>query len=337
MGQTGEWVPGDAPLDEGYWEALLRDGENGYAAPPADQSDSWGWGAESNQDNPGTPGASAAAAAVPVVDQWQHAREAMEQGKVLQVQIVGHNRGGVLVGWNGLRGFVPASHLVNLSSFADEDQRYDELRGLVGSQLRVKVIELDPERERFVLSERASHLDEDQRQGVLSTLCPGDICRGNVTNLCSFGAFVDLGGLEGLVHVSELSWGRVDHPRDVLDAGQSVEVYVLNIDRKRGRVGLSIKRLQPDPWQAVEERYYVGQVIESVITHVVDFGAFARVEEGLEGLIHVSELAEGNFLHPRNVVSEGDTVTARILNIDSERRRMGLSLRQMEEPFAPSA
>ena len=151
-----------------------------------------------------------------------------------------------------------------------------------------------------------------------------------MTNLCSFGVFVDLGGLEGLVHVSELSWGRVTRPSDVLEKSQLVEVYVLNMDRKRGRVGLSIKRLQPDPWQSVEDHYQVGQTVEGTITHIVDFGAFARIEEGLEGLIHVSELAEGNFLHPRNVVKEGDAVVARVLNIDSRRRRMGLSLRQNE-------
>jgi small subunit ribosomal protein S1 len=153
-----------------------------------------------------------------------------------------------------------------------------------------------------------------------------------VTNLCSFGAFVDLGGLEGLVHVSELSWGRVNHPSDILDKNQPVDVYVLNVNRDRGRVGLSIKRLQPDPWQSVEDHYHTGQTVEGVITHVVDFGAFARIEDGLEGLIHVSELAEGNFVHPRNVVQEGETVVARILNIDSERRRIGLSIRQAKAP-----
>ena len=333
MGQMGEWVSGNETLDEGYWEALLRDGENGHAAPPVGQGDSWGLGTEWNKGDSGTPGSSTTATTAPATNQWQRAHEAMEQGKVLELQVVGYNRGGVLVGWDSLRGFVPASHLVNLSPSTDEDQRYDELRGLVGSRLRVKVIELDSEHERFVLSERASHLDEDQRQGVLNALCPGDICQGNVTNLCSFGAFVDLGGFEGLVHVSELSWGRVDHPKDVLLTGQPVEVYVLNIDRRRGRVGLSIKRLQPDHWQSVEERYQIGQEIEGLITHVVEFGAFVRVEDGLEGLIHVSELAEGNFIHPRNVVREGQTVTVRILNIDSERRRMGLSLRRTEEAF----
>ena len=149
-----------------------------------------------------------------------------------------------------------------------------------------------------------------------------------MTNICPFGAFVDLGGLEGLVHVSEISWGRVDHPGAVLEPGQSVEVYVLNVDRERGRVGLSIRRLQPDPWESVAGRYQVGQIVEGVVTHVVDFGAFVRVEDGLEGLVHVSELAGRSVLHPRNVVGVGDTVRVRVLNIDSQHRRMGLSLRQ---------
>jgi small subunit ribosomal protein S1 len=321
MGEMGIWIPGNAPPDEGYWETLLRDGENGQAAPLATRQDHEITDLDTSHSLLTTE---------QTKDQWEVAREAMDQGKVVKLPIVGYNRGGVLVGWDELRGFVPASHLINLSPSADEDERQNELQRLVGSQLHLKIIELDPEQERFVLSERASRLDESHRQELLDTLCPGDICQGRVTNLCSFGAFVDLGGLEGLVHVSELSWGRVKHPIDVLEKSQTVEVYVLNIDRKRGRVGLSIKRLQPDPWQSVEERYQTGQLVEGIITHIVDFGAFARIEEGLEGLIHVSELAEGNFLHPRNVVQEGDTVTARILNIDSQRRRMGLSLRQTE-------
>jgi small subunit ribosomal protein S1 len=326
MEHRGEWILANEPPDEGYWEALLRDGENGPAAPPISQEALW-------NDQSFAPPSSSPAATEPtdVQQQWESVREAMERGTVIELSVVGCNRGGVLVGWNGLRGFVPASHLVNLSSSANEDERYSELRNLVGSQLRLKVIELDPKRRRFVLSERASLLDENHRQELLDTICPGDVCQGRVTNLCSFGAFVDLGGVEGLVHVSELSWGRIEHPSDVLETDQAIEVYVLNVDRGRGRVGLSTKRLQPDPWQLVEEQYQVGQIVRGVITHVVDFGAFAQIEEGLEGLIHVSELAEGNFIHPRNVVQEGDTVTARILNIDGERRRMGLSLRQVEE------
>lgn len=315
----GEWISGDVSLDEGYWEALLRDGENGRAAPVANRVSTWGGG---DSDVPGAP------APVDVANQWKDARETMERGTVLELPVIGCNRGGVLVGWKDLRGFVPASHLVNLSPSADADERYSELRRLTGAQLRLKIIELDAEQHRFILSERAARLNEDCRQELLNTLSPGDIRQGRVANLCSFGAFVDLGGVEGLVHVSELSWGRIDHPGDVLEPGQSVEVYVLNVDRERGRVGLSVKRLRPDPWQSVEQRYYIGQIVKGVITNVVDFGAFARVEQGLEGLIHISELAEGSFLHPRNVVQEGDVVAARVLSIDGEKRRMGLSLRR---------
>ncbi len=325
MGQVGKWISGGVPPDEGYWEALLRDGENGRAAPVASRM--------SLEDGEGLNLLEAPASVEPVVaeDVWKDAHEALQRRAVLELPVIGYNRGGVLVGWNGLRGFVPASHLVNLSPSADAGERYSELRRLVGTQLCLKIIELDREHHRFVLSERATRLDEGRRQELLDKLSPGDVCQGCVTNLCSFGAFVDLGGLEGLVHVSELSWGRVDHPSDVLEPGQPVNVYVINVDRERERVGLSIKRLRPDPWQSVEERYHVGQIVEGVVTHVVDFGAFARVEEGLEGLIHVSELAEGNFLHPHNVVQEGNVVTARILNIDGERRRMGLSLRRVGE------
>lgn len=323
--ETGaEWIPGDVPPDEGYWQALLDDGENCGVTSAAG-----GVGLATGQE------AGTAEAEEPMVgdDVWREACALMEQQESLELPVIGCNRGGVIVGWNGLRGFVPASHLMSLSSSVDETERLEELQHLVGSRLCLKIIELDPEQSRFVLSERATSSDEDHRQALLERLFPGDVCQGRVTNLCSFGAFVDLGGLEGLVHVSELSWGRVGHPQDVLASGQPVEVYVINVDRGRGRVGLSLKRLQPDPWQFVEERYQIGQVVDGVVTHVVDFGAFARVEEGLEGLIHVSELAEGEVSHPRNVISVGDVVRALIINIDSERRRMGLSLRQLDEPY----
>jgi small subunit ribosomal protein S1 len=329
MKQIGEWVAGNAPPDEGYWKALLRDGENGQAAPASAQLGPWD-GEE--LDNPKAALASVEQAAVEA--QWQYAREVLERGEVLELPVTGYNRGGVLVGWNGLRGFVPASHLASLSPYADEDERYDELKSLVGTRLQLKIIELDAAHRRLVLSERNARFDEIQRQELLKQLLPGDVHRGYVTSLCSFGAFVDLGGVEGLVHISELSWRRVEHPSDVVEPGQSVEVYILNVDRRRGRVGLSVKRLQPDPWQFVEERYQVGQIVQGAITHVVDFGAFVRVEEGLEGLIHVSELPERDTLHPRSVVQEGDVVNVRILNIDGERRRMGLSLRQVEQPVA---
>jgi small subunit ribosomal protein S1 len=321
MEQMGTWIPGSAPPDEMYWEALLHDAEEQGETPKID----WAPWIEGGFDGPDPP-----APVGPVVheDPWEDARGAMERGEVLELPVVGCNRGGVLVQWNGLHGFVPASHLVSLSPSTDKTERRAELEQLIGTRLSLKIIELESEQQRFVLSERASRHDEYGRQESMDSLLPGDIHQGRVTNLCSFGAFVDLGGVEGLVHVSEISWGRVDHPGDVLKRGQEVEVYVINVDRERGRVGLSIRRLKPNPWQLVEENYHVGQVVKGVITHVVDFGAFARVEEGLEGLIHISELDEENVLHPRDVVQEGDIVNVHILSIDGEHRRMGLSLRQ---------
>jgi small subunit ribosomal protein S1 len=324
MEMVTEWVPGNVPPDEGYWQALLCDEENCGAVSEVEVTGWRGQGLDAQQVEE----------SASVEDAWQEACELMGRQDLLELPVVGCNRGGVLVAWNGLRGFVPASHLMSISPTADEEERLSDLRHMVGARLRLKIIELDPEQNRFVLSERATSRDEDRRQTLLDRLSPGDICQGSVTNLCSFGAFVDLGGLEGLIHVSELSWGRVDHPKDVLETGQPVEVYVINVDRNRGRVGLSLKRLQPDPWLFVEERYQVGQIVEGVITHVVDFGAFARVEDGLEGLIHVSELADSSLRNPRDVVNEGDTVKALIINVDSERRRMGLSLRQIDEPHA---
>jgi small subunit ribosomal protein S1 len=325
MQTDAEWVPGDVPPDEGYWQALLSDGESCGAASAA-ESVTLVVGRE----------VGAAETEEPVIGDhvWREACALMERQELLELPVIGCNRGGVIVGWNGLRGFVPASHLMSLSPSVDEAERLDELQHLIGSRLRLKIIELDPEQSRFVLSERATSSDEDRRKALLDRLSPGDVCQGRVTNLCSFGAFVDLGGLEGLIHVSELTWGRVEHPQDVLESGQPVEVYVINVDRGRGRVGLSLKRLQPDPWQFVEERYRVGQIVDGVVTHVVDFGAFARVEEGLEGLIHVSEFADGDVSNPRNVVGVGDVVRALIINIDSERRRMGLSLRQLDAPYS---
>jgi small subunit ribosomal protein S1 len=162
---------------------------------------------------------------------------------------------------------------------------------------------------------------------VLSEIKAGETRHGRVTNLTAFGAFVDLGGYEGLVHVSEISWSRVGHPRDVLNIGQPVQVYVMSVDADEGRVALSLKRTKLDPWHGIEHRYHVGQIVKGVVTNVVDFGVFVKVEEDLEGLIHVSELAEGNFLHPRNILHEGETVTGRVIGVDGSLHRLALSLR----------
>ncbi len=180
----------------------------------------------------------------------------------------------------------------------------------------------------MIFSERAARHIEEPNLAILHELNPGDVCRGQITNLCTFGAFVNLGGIEGLIHISELSWGRVSHPADVLQSGQEVDVYVLNVDRHQGRVGLSLKRLQPDPWDSVEERYQVGQVVEGMVTNIVNFGAFVRLEEGLEGLIHASELT-GDMTPSLHALREGENILVRINSIEGARHRIGLSLEQI--------
>jgi small subunit ribosomal protein S1 len=314
----------DEALEESYWNALLNEGEVARSVPPESMNE---WQAVATAPHERT-GAEVRSPEVPANEAWQAAEAALESGDVCTAQVVGHNRGGLLVDWQMLRGFVPASHLVGLSPFMDDEARKAEFARRIGWKLCVKVIEVDSVQRRLILSERATSSEESRQQVLWEDLCEGAVRRGYITNVCDFGAFVDLGGLEGLIHISEISWGRVNHPGDVLKSGDAVEVYIISVDRAAKRVALSLKRLQPDPWANVAERYQVGQLVTGTITNVVSFGAFVRVEEGLEGLVHVSELAEGQFLHPRNVVSEGDEVTARILNIDGQHRRLGLSLRK---------
>jgi len=333
----------ETPLGEDYWQALLQAGEKPVGVvPPEKGEEIWrGLGVEPGMDqargesheqiSPGERDPRPDNEAE--IDRgWQLARECFESTEILELEIMAYNRGGLLVRLNGLRGFVPASQLIDSPNHLEYEERDTELARRVGSNLCLKIIDLDRSRNRLILSERAAISSEERGNRLLAELCKGEIRLGRVTNLCAFGAFVDLGGAEGLIHISEMSWGRVRHPSDVLECGSQVEVYVLNVDQEAKKIGLSLKRLQPDPWTTVEERYQVGQLVEGTITNVVSFGAFTRIEEGLEGLIHISELAEGNFLHPRNVVNEGDVVTALILNIDSAKHRLGLSLRRATRP-----
>lgn len=170
---------------------------------------------------------------------------------------------------------------------------------------------------------------------VLGRLHTGDVCDGTVTNLTAFGAFVDIGGFEGLVHVSEISWSRVSHPRDALRVGDTVKAFVITVSPDEGRLALSLKRCKPNPWETLADRYRVGQVVRGTVTNVVDFGAFVKVESDLEGMIHVSELADGHFLHPRNILREGMTVAARVIGVDGKQRRLALSLRGVEPRREP--
>jgi small subunit ribosomal protein S1 len=258
-------------------------------------------------------------------ESWQLFCQHHDAGTAVELIVESYNRGGLLVRWEQIVGFVPASQLCDGLRYGDEETRLKDLATRVGSTLTLKVIEVDPARNRLILSERAARHVEDPDLNVLDELNPGDVCQGQVTNLCTFGAFIDLGGVEGLIHISELSWGRVSHPADILQSGQQVEVYILNVDREQGRVGLSLKRLQPDPWNTVSERYQVGQVIEGEITNIVNFGAFVRLEEGLEGLIHTSELNDA-ATSGHYALHEGARILVRINSIEGERHRIGLSL-----------
>jgi len=260
-------------------------------------------------------------------EDWIWARELYQEDEVVELPIVGFNRGGLLVEARSLRGFVPLSHLMNVQPDLEDELRLKMLEDQVGQQMGLKVIEFDPERGRLVLSQRAALAGPGKRVEILTSLNPGDRVQGEVTNITRFGVFVDLGGVEGLVHVSELSWGRVGHPSDVVECGQEIEVQIISVDREQDRVALSLKELLPDPWEKVDEHYSIEQIVEGVVTNVVKFGAFIGIEEGLEGLIHVSELGDGSFLHPRNVLHEGEQVRVRIIHIDASDRRLGLSLR----------
>jgi small subunit ribosomal protein S1 len=309
MGETIE-------VDEGYWQALLQDAE-------ANVPD------ESAERNGAADRASSSSATRPIDQLWEAARHACDCDEVLEVHVTGFNRGGVLVDWGGLHGFVPASHILNMPNVTDDAQRRAEFEKRVGQIVKGKIVELDRAHGRFVLSERLAYNDRTRVELLLADLQPGQRRCGVVTTVCDFGAFIDLGGIEGLAHISEISWGRINHPSDVLRSGQNVEVHVMTVNREQRRVALSLKRLYPDPWVTVPQRYQLQQLVEGIVTTVVDFGAFVRLEEGVEGLIHISELAEGNFLHPRNVVHEHDTVRVRVLSVDVPHRRLGLSLRQV--------
>jgi len=309
--------------DEAYWTALLEQGEVAdYSPSPPAEVEEEPVAATTDQ-----PAEETEMPEDPNGEDWGAAQEAMEKGEPLCLPVVGHNRGGLLVQCGSLQGFVPASLLADFPRDLSPAGRMEELARREGQELSLYVIEADKGQQRLVLSERKPQA-QDSDSDAFAKLSVGMVCKGQVTNVCVFGAFVDLGGIEGLVHISEISWGRVHHPGDLLHPGQEVEVSVLTVDAEQQRVALSIKRLHEDPWATMEERYHVGQLVQGTVTNVVDFGAFVKVEEGLEGLIHVSELAEGDSPHPHNVLKEGDVVAMRILHIDASHHRLGLSLRQ---------
>jgi small subunit ribosomal protein S1 len=253
---------------------------------------------------------------------WGRIEEVMQSGGTIKGPVIEVVKGGLIVDI-GLRGFLPAS-LVDL-------RRVRDLHPYVGQEIEAKIIELDRNRNNVVLSRRA-FLEESQSEGrkkFLESLQKGERRKGTVSSIVNFGAFVDLGGVDGLVHVSELSWKHVDHPSEVVQVGQEVEVEILDVDLERERVSLSLKATQEDPWKEFERKYQAGEIIEGQVTKLVPFGAFVRVAPGIEGLVHISELSEQHVDSPESVLSVGDQVRVKVIEVDVARRRISLSMRQV--------
>jgi small subunit ribosomal protein S1 len=270
---------------------------------------------------------------VQVAKDWEYAEQLFKDGGITRCKVIGFNKGGLLVQFNRIRGFVPASQVAQLHGRTAAEERQQALQKMVNQEIPLKVIEVDRERNRLVLSERSATQEwrKAQKQRLLTELQPGDVLTGRVNQLTNFGAFIDLGGADGLAHISELSWQRVNHPREVLQPGQELKVVVVEIDRDRERIGLSIRQLQANPWDTIDQRYTLGQLVSGPVTNVTPFGAFVQVEEAVEGLIHASELDVDPQTQPRDVLQPGQLVTAKVISLDRQRQRMGLSLRRIAE------
>lgn len=266
-------------------------------------------------------------------EDWERAERMKESGELYEGTITAYNKGGLVVRLGRLRGFIPLSQISRERRRALKSDRPDpSWKELIGQPIVARVLEVDRQRQRLILSERAAAREAREllKERVLSQLQVGDVRTGRVTSLTKFGAFVNIDGADGLVHLSEISWEHIDKPEDVLQVGQEVQVKVISLDPERKRIGLSIRQLQEDPWKTKASSLRVGQLVRATITRLEKFGAFARLENGLEGLIHISELSEQRIEHPKEVVKEGDEVTLRIIRIDPEARRIGLSLRKVD-------
>jgi small subunit ribosomal protein S1 len=264
---------------------------------------------------------------------WDHAIKLLKSQDVFKTKIVGFNRGGVLAKLGHIRGFIPNSQLSRDHQARNKDNADKHFQSLVGKPATTKIIEVDRKRNRLIMSERAASQEvrEAKREKLMADLNVGDVCAGKVVNLANFGAFVDIGGIEGLVHLSELSWKRTNNPAEVLQVGDEVQVSILKIDEDLKRLALSIKRLQPDPWSLLDDHYRVGQLVEVTVTKITKFGAFARLDDEYElvGLIHISELSESHIENPHEILKPSQKVMVRIIRIDTEQRQLGLSLKQV--------
>ena len=276
---------------------------------------------------------------------WRAMQEQLEAGAIIEAPVIDHNKGGLIVDC-GIRGFVPISQIVDFPRRPQNEQPRDaaqeiaeKLQPYIGRRLRLKILEVNRKANRLILSEKVALYEErrEKRDELFSSLAVGQKVTGNVRSIAPFGVFIDLGGIDGLVHKSELSWNKVNNPEAGYKVGDAVDAEVIDINHERGRISLSIRRLQPDPWHSTVADFKVGDIIDGTVTKIVNFGAFVRVRDGLEGLIHISELSHQRVAHPSDVVHEGQTLKLKIISLDSERHRLGLSLKQAEEPPARPA
>lgn len=266
---------------------------------------------------------------------WDKAQAHMEADEPYDGYVLAANRGGLIIPYGELRGFVPASHVVAMPRGLTDEERVEHLSKYVGGTLTVKIIEVNPQRRRLVFSERQAQreLREQIKENLLSDLKEGDIIRGKVSSIRDFGAFIDLGGADGLIHISELAWRRINNPGEVVKIGQELDVYVLQLDQDGKRIGLSLKRLKNNPWDEISENYAVDQEIVGHVTRVVSFGAFIEIEDGIEALLHVSQMSNPQPEQPEEFVLPGERVRARIVSLEPDRQRIGLSLLGVAQPF----
>ena len=294
-------------IDDGWWESILAE-EEGFRYNKKKSKASFAPKSTDNHLN------------------WDSAVDIFNRDQIIHLTVVNFNKGGLLVDQNGIHGFIPCSHLIDLSPYLTKEERDRSLSSYVGKSVCVKIIECLPNEGRLVFSERAAQTKSGRRTELMDKLQVGHSVTGNVTNITDFGVFVDLGGIEGLIHLSELSWGRVDHPLKFIDIGQKVNVLILEIQPERCRVALSLKRLTPNPWIGVENKYHENQIVPVEITSLTSYGAFARLDDSIEGLIHFSEIPMKNNENIKDYLKPGDKILVKILKVDISRHRLGLSM-----------
>ncbi len=293
--------------DDGWWASVLQE-EEARATVPVTKSQKVEAASKTSPD-------------------WEQAMSIYRQDEIISLEVIGHNRGGLLVEGDRLNGFVPCSHLLDLPVQPEEEFREDCLTAYVGRTLRLKIIECVPDEGRMIFSERAARAEAGKRPVLFNSIQTGQRVSGEVTNVTEFGVFVDLGGVEGLIHISELSWGRVSHPNQICSLGQHLEVLVMEVAPERCRIALSLKRLMPNPWETAEDHFPINSIVPATVTALVPYGVFARLEEGLEGLIHASEIPLPPNGTIKDTLSPGQSLQVRIIQVDASRQRIGLSMK----------